>query len=301
MDIVFTKMPDPILERSEAYFENKAVYNPTVIKKDGRVYMLYRAEGFSGPTGNIGIAWSEDGVHFQRHDKPVLAPEYDYERKGCEDPRVVELNGRYYMTYVPIGMPDGTAHIALASSDDLFTWKKHGPIQMKLSDWCGNKIKAPAIAPVQVNGQYVLYFLGQKKGWHTAIGVAYSTDLLHWTEDARNPVMMPRKDNLDSLGIEPGATPFLRDNMLMLVYNAWGEDKVHRSFLAGFGMDDPGRLEYRSNAPILSPELKWERQGQVKDIIFSEGILRMNDRYYLYYGAADTCIGLAISEKLEDA
>lgn len=298
MNFQFQKRKTPIMIHSDRSFENKAVYNPTVIRKDSGIYMLYRAEAHDDCTGCIGLAQSEDGIHFTREEKPVMVPECDYEIKGCEDPRVVEFDGIYYMTYVCVGNDDKGIQIALASSVDLHTWVKHGPIKMERSDWCSEKIKAPAIAPIRVNGKYVLYFLGQKRSWHTAIGIAYSDDLLHWTEDSRNPVLTPRYSHLDCLGVEPGPTPIVIDDKLVLFYNAWDETFAHRTWYAAFDCEDPGKLCCRSEHPLLSPEYDWECNGYVKNIIFSEGIVEMGNQYYMYYGASDTSIGLAISEKL---
>lgn len=297
MKFHFVKKEKPVIVSSELFFETKAVYNPTVIKKESKIYMLYRAESHDHATGYIGLAWSEDGVHFTKHPEPVLVPEFDYEKNGCEDPRVVELDHMYYMAYVPIGDNGSGVQIALAKSPDLLHWVKLGPIQMKLSGWCSDKIKAPAIAPVKVNNRYVLYFLGQKRGWHTAIGVAYSDDFIHWEEDERNPVIIPRYSNFDCLGVEPGPTPLVIGDKIVLFYNAWDETLTHRTWYAAFDKNDPGKLCERGEEPLLSPEYSWERDGYVKNIIFAEGVVEHNHQYYMYYGAADTSIGLAVSEK----
>ena len=74
------------------------VFNPGAIVKDGKVFLLYRAEDnpaaiLGGRTSRLGLAESTDGIHFTKHPEPVLFPdndafsEYDYPG-GCEDPRV---------------------------------------------------------------------------------------------------------------------------------------------------------------------------------------------------------------------
>ena len=69
---------------------------------------------------------SDDGIHFDRHPEPVLSPSEPYEEFGCEDPRVTEVDGTYYLTY---SAWDRThAQLCLATSKDLFTWEKHGPL-----------------------------------------------------------------------------------------------------------------------------------------------------------------------------
>jgi len=171
-------------------FEAKSVYNPSVIIKDNMIYMLYRAEARGDNCkGRMGIAWSEDGINFTRNSEPVLYPEYDYEKRGCEDPRVAKFGDTYYMVYVANGDSIDGNHIALASSKDLFSWEKHGIVKMNLKDWDKEQVKAPVICPQKINGKYVMYFLGQKMPWHTAIGAAFSEDLIHWQEYEENPIV----------------------------------------------------------------------------------------------------------------
>lgn len=114
-------------------FEAKAVYNPAVMVVNDRFFMLYRAEAGDGLTGRIGLAESEDGIHFTRHPEPVIVPEHDYEARGCEDPRLVRIEELFWLTYV--GNGSGAGHICLASSKDLLHWKKHGPILQPAHAW----------------------------------------------------------------------------------------------------------------------------------------------------------------------
>lgn len=272
-------------------FEEEAVYNPTVIVEGDTIYMLYRAEaGADGCKGRIGLAWSKDGRNFTRHPEPVLYPEYDYENRGCEDPRVVKFDDTYYMIYVANG---DSFNIALASSKDLFRWKKHGTIKMKLKDWDRNQVKAAVICPKKINGKYVMYFLGQKVQWHTAIGVAFSDDLIHWEEYDNNPVVIPRYDNFDCMGVEPGATPIIENDRIILIYNGWNENKVHKTGVVVFSKNNPAQVIERSENPIIEPTEKWEINGPVRNVTFAEGIVKFNNEWLIYYGAADKCIGLA--------
>ncbi len=120
MNTNFIKQNKPILECQGDGFESKSVYNPTAIVKDDTVYILYRAENREdGCTGRIGLAWSKDGINFQRHPEPVLYPEYDYEKMGCEDPRIVKFGKTWYLFYMTNGKSGKGIQIALASSKDL--------------------------------------------------------------------------------------------------------------------------------------------------------------------------------------
>ena len=88
---------DPI-RKTKVLWEEKDVFNPAIVQKDGKIYMLYRAQDKIGKpegTSRIGLAVSEDAIHFTRMPAPVLYPDNDSFKKlewegGCEDPRVVE-------------------------------------------------------------------------------------------------------------------------------------------------------------------------------------------------------------------
>jgi predicted GH43/DUF377 family glycosyl hydrolase len=294
MNTNFIKRKKPIMECQGDKFEAKSVYNPTVIVKDDTIHMLYRAEaGTDGCKGRIGLAWSKDGINFTRHPEPVLYPEYEYEKYGCEDPRVAKIDDTYYMVYVANGEPVEGIHIAIASSKDLFKWEKHGLIKMELKDWDRDQIKAPVICPEKINGKYVMYFLGQKMSWHTAIGIAFSEDLIHWEEYENNPIVIPRYDNFDCLGVEPGATPVIEDDRIILIYNGWNEHTVHKTGYLAFSKSNPTQVLERSENPIIEPTEDWEINGPARNVTFAEGIIKYNNKWLLYYGAADKCIGLA--------
>ena len=114
-------------------WEEKDVFNPAAVVRGGRVFLLYRAEDRVGRyhgTSRIGLASSDDGLHFTRLDHPVIAPGEDFMRDfewegGCEDPRAVEDDaGTYYCYYTAF---DGTlARLCVATSTDLLNWTKRG-------------------------------------------------------------------------------------------------------------------------------------------------------------------------------
>ena len=117
---------NPILRPGTQPWESKFVFNPAAVVKDGLLQLLYRAQGPDGRS-SIGLATSSDGVHFRRRSQPVLEASEPFELPGgCEDPRVIEVRGTYYMTYT--GYDGTSARLALATSRDLVRWKKHGAL-----------------------------------------------------------------------------------------------------------------------------------------------------------------------------
>ena len=116
---------NPILSPQGDGWESANVYNPAAVVKDGKVVLLYRAHA-DDIVSHVGLATSDDGIHFERHPEPVLSPTEPYEEFGAEDPRVTEIDGTYYLTYT--GWDRKSAQLCLATSTDLYTWTKHGPM-----------------------------------------------------------------------------------------------------------------------------------------------------------------------------
>ena len=322
---------NPILFSSGTGFESMAVFNPTVILKDGIVYMFYRAENWGSenwpdqsirPKGwtadkewpgvsSIGLATSKDGINFIKRKEPVIVPEYDYEIiGGCEDPRISKVNNLYYMTYTGMGLPNRVGKMCIATSRDLIHWKKYGPI-FNWEEHC----KAGAIVPEIINGKYWMYF-GDKNLW-----LASSTDGIHWTCDKEKDVLFsPRKGKFDELLCEPGPAPVITKKGILLIYNGatkgdrqnrrmvnYGSPEVLgakklREYSTGwalFSKKDPSKLIARSDKPILKITESFEKRGQVDNVLFSSGLVKKSNKWYIYYGCADTYIGVAIAGGVE--
>jgi predicted GH43/DUF377 family glycosyl hydrolase len=288
----FEKKKSPILKPVGNGFDSYAVFNPAVIKEDYTYYMFYRAsDGSKDYTSWIGRAVSDDGINFKRDFEPAIVPEFNYEKRGCEDPRITKIGDTYFMTYVGI---DGKnrSHICLATSRDLINWKKYGRILTKAGgEWDSRNRKAGVILPKKINGKYIMYYSGEKEPWHTAIGVAYSYDLFNWFDASETPIILPRKGYFDSMGVEPGAVS-ITDEGILLFYNGWDKKKVHKTGAVLFSKDDPTKIIGRTKKPILEPTEDWEKKGHVPNVTFAESVVRDEYSLKIYYGAADKSIGV---------
>jgi len=242
---------DPI-RKTKVLWEEKDVFNPAIVQKGGKVYMLYRAQdkiGKPGGTSRIGLAVSTDAVHFTRMPAPVLYPDNDQYKKlewegGCEDPRVVEDSlGTYYMTYTAY---DGqTARLLEATSKDLQHWAKHGSVFAKAYSGKYAKLwsKSGSIVSVYKDGQPVAVKINGKYWMYwgdTQIWCAYSDNLLDWTpvemKAGEHPpvklrsqaltmpdlkVVLPtREGKFDSDLVESGPPAMLTDKGIRLIYNS---------------------------------------------------------------------------------
>lgn len=330
----FSKVDDvnPILEPVDStYFlcpvrdtlvgwELKDVFNPAAVVRDGKVYLLYRAEdtvGRHAGTSRIGLAVSTDGLHFVRNPEPVFYPKEDafttFEWDGgCEDPRIVEdENGMYYMTYTAY---DGeTARLLIASSGDLVNWKKHGSVFRQAdggkytSLWTKSgsivtKLVNGKLVATRINGKYWMYF------GDTDIYAATSANLVDWipltTADKSGfePVFSPREGSFDSDLVEPGPPAMLTDKGILLLYNARNHgEKGDPSLPSGtyaagqilFDANDPVNVIARADENFFKPSQPYEITGQVNNVCFIEGLVYFKDKWFLYYGTADSKIAVA--------
>jgi len=283
---------EPIIAPSGDGWESAGTFNPAVVERGGKIVMLYRAQDKQG-TSRLGYTESSDGIHFTRRAEPVLSPSADYEKDGgVEDPRLVQFGDTYYLTYTGYNKED--AQLCLATSKDLIRWDRKGVIiPANQGNWNVKWTKSGAIVPQKIDGKYWMYFLGTSADGKDQAGLASSTDLLHWTEATQTPVLPVRPGQFDSRVAEPGPSPIVTDHGLVLIYNGADDKLVYRTGMAVFDRNDPRKLIWRSETPVMSPELKWEQVGQVPNVVFVEGMVKRGDRYLFYYGAADKYVGVA--------
>lgn len=279
---------NPILTPQGDTWQSKDVFNPAAWSDGETIYLLYRAEDSTGigdwnGTSRIGLATSSNGYHFIREPEPVFEPEEEWELPGgAEDPRVVFIDNTFYMTYTAY---DGeTARLALASSEDLFNWQRHGLLFPDMG-WT----KAGVIVPEKINDRYWMYF------GDTNIWVAWSDDLINWTP-IEEPVMRPRQGMFDSRLVEPGPTPIITNRGILLLYNSADHDLVYRTGQALFDIEDPAKLLQRSDDFFMEPEDELETGGQISNVVFIEGYAELGGNGFLYYGMGDSGIGVAVRE-----
>jgi beta-1,2-mannosidase len=282
----------PILSPQGTGWESAGTFNPAVVLRRGKFVMLYRAQDASG-TSRLGYAESTDGIHFTRRPEPVLSPETEYEKDGgVEDPRLQKINDTYYLTYTGYNKKD--AQLCLAASSDLIHWERKGVVLPAYrGNWNVAWTKSGAIVPEKIDGKYWMYWLGTAADRTDQMGLSYSTDLIHWTEATKTPVLSRRAGKFDSRVVEPGPPPIVTEHGIVLIYNGADDNLVYRTGVAVFDRRDPRKLISRSEVPIFAPEKDWEKAGQVPNVVFVEGLVQKDDRYLFYYGAADKFVGVA--------
>ena len=315
-----------IVPRTAGQFpwEAGATFNPGAVVKDGNVFVLYRAEDATGEakigghTSRIGLAESTDGLRFTRRDAPVLFPDTDAQHSnewpgGVEDPRIVETgDGGYVLTYTQWNRQ--VPRLAIATSHDLIHWTKHGPAfatsrggkYLNMESKSGailTRIAGDHLIAARVNGTYWMYFNVPE------VLIATSDNLLDWTplEDGDGKlvkVLQPRPGYFDSWLVEAGPPAIMTPSGIVLVYNAGNSGTVGdstlpaRVYTAGqalFDSSNPVKLVARSVAPFIKPTEPYERTGQYPEgTTFVEGLVPFHGRWYLYYGSADSRVGVAV-------
>src|SRR6202162_794218 len=290
----------PIISPQGNGFESAGTFNPSVVKKDGKFVMLYRAQDRKG-TSALGYATSEDGIHFTRRPEPVMVSEAPYEKGGgVEDPRLQKVGDTYYLTYTGYNNVDGPAtdkkdaQLCLATSKDLLHWERHGIIiPAYKGKWNVKWTKSGAMVPEKINGKYWMYYLADAKGKGSQMGVAFSEDLLHWTEALDHPILSSRPGSFDSQVVEPGPPPVITSEGIFLIYNGAADNLVYSTGWALFDKKDPTKVLARSEQPMFGPEQEWEKVGQVPNVVFVEGAVHDGKRWLFYYGGADKTVGVA--------
>lgn len=283
----------PIIAPWSDRWQEMGTFNPAAIKSRDKIVILYRAQDRHG-TSRLGYAVSTDGISFTRPaDEPVLSPETDYEKDGgVEDPRLVQFDDTYYLTYTGYNKKD--AQLCLAISRDLLHWERKGVIiPANKGNWNVKCTKSGAIVPAKIKGKYWMYFLGTGPDDKDQAGLASSPDLIHWTEATHAPVLPVRPGMFDSRVAEPGPPPIVTSDGIVLIYNGADDKLVYRTGVAVFDRKDPRKLIWRSDEPIFSPEKDWEEVGQVPNVVFVEGMVEQGNRYLFYYGGADKYVGVA--------
>ena len=310
------------MQGKKVLWEHDHVFNPAATEYKGAVIVLYRAEdnsgsGIGGHTSRIGYADSSDGTHFAKRTNPVLYPTKDSAKSfewtgGCEDPRVVKReDGLYVMTYT--AWDRKTARLSIASSKDLLHWKKLGPAfsgTKFVNTWSKSgsvvtHLNHEKLEAVKLKGKYWMYW------GEGSLKIATSPDLLHWTPIVSSGtellgVLSTRKAKFDSSLVEPGPPALLTKDGIVLIYNGKnaetdGDPSISPgSYAAGqalFDPSDPTKVIGRTDSYFFKPELPSERTGQYKaGTVFTEGLVRFSHHWYLYYGAADSYVGVAIAK-----
>ncbi len=322
-----------ILKPTTRSFESRSVFNPAILQEGDEVHVVYRALN-KKYISSLGYARLKGPLKvIERWPRPFLKPKYRYEKKGIEDPRLVKIKDRVYMTFV---VHDGkNALTAYAWGPDLFHLRRGGIISPKLS----YSRAARLFAGSQLKDAYWTFAAYYKEN--------VAKDVLIWEKDCilfpekikRKYAMLHRilpdiqvaffsdfselkqgswwRDYIKKLSqfvvlenhywfearhIGGGAPPVKTQKGWLIIYHGAEPRNKGRIYYAGaalLDLKDPRKVIARLPYPLFSPEKDFEKKGFVHNVVFPTGTAVFADRLYIYYGAADTYVAVA-SVKLKD-
>jgi predicted GH43/DUF377 family glycosyl hydrolase len=270
------------------------VFNPSVVVHNGLFHMHYRAQGYDY-VSHIGYAVSRDGVHWNRLQEPVLSPSGDVDARGVEDPRVTELDGRFYMAYTAFDrhsqfpdtgvVPQGITPM-YAVSDNLITWETL-VLVVKHED-----NKDHALFPAKVGGRFVTFHRRPPSIW-----LGFSDDMRDWKDHTE--IIAPRPGLWDGKRVGAGGAPIETAEGWLMLYHGYDDAHVYCMGVALLDKDDPTKVLKRPQASVLEPRTAWELRGDVPNVVFGCANPVVDGTVYLYYGGADRVVGLATANLAE--
>jgi predicted GH43/DUF377 family glycosyl hydrolase len=314
-----------ILSPTDREFENNGTINPGIYQEGNTVHILYRAVQ-RGNLSTIGYAKTDDPLKIvQRLDYPIITRDFDYEKQGVEDARIVKIEDTYYITYTAY---DGINALgALATSKDLIHFEKHGIItpQINYEEYerlvlcCGNKLnpkyhhyynlfsqlglvndksrllrdKDVVMFPRKINGKFAMLH----RIW-PGIQIVYFNDWKDLTtsfwenylENLTNYIVLDPKGTHEVNYIGAGGPPIETQFGWLMIYHGVQETPtgtVYHANAALLQLDKPENEISRLDLPLFSPTKQWEIEGEVSDVVFPTGHALFGDDLYIYYGAAD--------------
>ncbi len=281
-------------------WEAKATFNPAAIYEDGKVRILYRAMSEDN-TSVIGYATAVDGVHVaKRLPEPVYVPREDFERKlvpggnsGCEDPRATVIGDRIYMCYTAYDGKD-PPRVALTSisrndfSGHHWHWAK--PVLISPP---GVDDKDAVLFPRRIGGKF--WFLHRPRGTDIWIDAVDDLNFDGTTKFLGGEVLMQPRDTIwDSRRIGGTAPPIETKYGWLVFYHGISRRTGHYNIRAALlDLKHPTLVLYRTHDPLLEPEMPYEKEGIVPNVVFPCGAVMMKDQLYVYYGGADKYVGVA--------
>ncbi len=273
-------------------FHSKYIYNAGATIHDGKVKLVYRAEGdyprpdveSKWPLTMLGLAESEDGFNFTTHKEPFMKPVGPEEKRGIEDPRISKIDDVYHILFVQVGADDSGKQeesLALATTTDFKTVERKWRVMPDVDQ------RTSGLLPAKVKGKYVLIHRVSPN-----MNIAYSEDLKTWHDS--KVLMEPRPDVAwESHKIGIGAQPIWTEKGWLLFTHARDRDGAYHLSIAWLDLDDPSKVISRPDYPILEAEAEYERVGLTKNVVYTCGAVEWQGRFLVYYGGADTVLAVA--------
>ncbi len=316
-----------LLGPTELAFENKCVFNPGILQEGKKVHVIYRALdkklmscfGYAELSGPLKVV--------RRDTTPFMEKEFRYEKKGIEDPCLVRIGKKVYMTYVA---HDGTdAVIAYMSGQDIFHLKRGGIISTKISYKKAEKLfnysqlkddyymfaafyneynaknilvweKDGVLFPEKIRGKFAMLHrilpdiqLARFDNFNELKDQNYWHDHIQHID---KHIVLEGRFGWETRHIGGGAPPIrTKDGWLMIYHGveSLNQGRIYHAGAALLDLKNPQKTIGRLKEPLFSPEEKYEKAGHVNNVVFPTGTAVFGDKLYIYYGTSDTYTAVA--------
>jgi predicted GH43/DUF377 family glycosyl hydrolase len=297
---------NPILQpHSEHEWEYDGTFNGSVAFVNGTYHMVYRAfsiekehNGAKLHVSSIGYAKSDDGVHFKDHQL-LISPVEEWEKYGCEDPRITSLDGKFYIFYTALSTYPFNASgikLGLAITSDFKTIEKHPvtPFNAKAMALFPEKIDGKMAALLTINTDLppakiaLAVFENEEDIWSPHFWK-------QWYENVNSHIVHLLRQVDEQ--VEVGAPPLKTESGWLFVHsyikNYLSNDKKFGIEAALLDLHNPRKILGRTALPLLTPETEYERVGNISNVVFPSGAVIKDTELFVYYGAADKYTAVA--------
>ncbi len=285
-------------------WEASATYNPSVAKLGDKYFLVYRAFDSNGRS-TVGLAEGSSPTAFSNR-RLFIKPENKWEEFGCEDPRVVRVEDKYFISYTSISAWPPTMEgikVGMAITTDFSNVDEKHPVTTFNS-------KALGFFPEKINGKYAAILAADTDKKPPKIALSYfdkKEDI--WSEAYWNDWYAHLDDHAfnipkrDEDHFEVGAAPLKCEAGWILIYsyieNYFTGSQGWRIDALLLDSQDPAKILGRTHEPLLYPIEDYEIYGNVHNIVFPSGAIIEEGELFVYYGGADT-VSCVASCKLSD-
>lgn len=291
---LFERFEDnPILTPAMWPYPANAVMNPAAIRLNNETLLLVRVEDLRG-FSHLTIARSTDGLtDWKIPDEPTLKadPDTKEEKWGLEDPRIVWLERQKQFAITYTSFSEGGPVISLAITKNFRTFARLGKM-LPPED------KDACLFPELFKGRFALIHRpivrGQAHMW-----ISFSPDLKHWGD---HQLLVPTREGYwDGERVGLACQPVKTKHGWLVLYHGVRRTtsaQLYRLGLVLLDLEEPWKVLRRSAEWIFGPEEVYEQIGDAGGVVFPTGatVDKKEDKFYLYYGAADSCVAVAVAK-----
>jgi predicted GH43/DUF377 family glycosyl hydrolase len=285
---------NPILEANpDNPWEAQNVSNAGAIMHDGKVHILYRAEGFekrdpytkSWPVTTLGLATSSDGFSIdQRRAAPAIGkrPKGQYGEHGVQDPRIAKIGDVYYVTAA--GVSRWGDRVLMYTTRDFESFEFFGEVQPEF------EMRTCGLFPQKFGDHFCMLLRYEPNMW-----IGYSRDLRNWEWERTRMVFEIKRQSWYGQKLGLGATPIRQDDAWLLFWHGKSDspDGTYSLGVMWLDLEDPSKILRVQEEPVLSAETEYEREGYYPNVAYTCGAVEKDGQYLVYYGCADRCLALA--------